>query len=485
VAAQGVQRLTLVQLAGDAGALRGVGAVDKQEVGAHDPAVVAERRRERRLWCRVLQPSDEQARRDPAALERSGRAEQVVVLLADPLRSRTGAQHRVDGQAGGRAEAIQEQVAGVAEAWDEPQAEKVEEREDELNSYVDSCFGSAHEMQGRRAGEEPRRGDDFVRRAAQDGRGQRPREWSMRVRRTTGQGAGELAVELVDDVSEPIVVVSSFLRHLAARGCSPNTIEAYAYDLAHFWRYLAARELSWQEFRPAHALELLEALRATPSRRRVQRLGLSVATTVAGRPAIRLAPATVNRTLAAVSSFYEYAVLSGRLERENPIERHADHASERVSDRHRPFMDGASCQRPVRRAVRVKTVQAVPRPLDDAQVAALLGALRGRRDRALILLMLDGGLRPGEALGVCLEDIAYGRRRLVVRCRDDHPKGVRSKSRRERIVDLYEPATLAAVSDYVMSERPCDAQSPYRPGVVCGGATRSRARCLRARSPCR
>jgi integrase len=283
----------------------------------------------------------------------------------------------------------------------------------------------------------------------------------MRVRRTAGHGAGELAVELVDDANEPVVVVSSFLRHLAARGCSPNTIEAYAYDLAHFWRFLVAKGMSWEEFRPAHALELLEALRATPSRRRVQRLGLSVATTVAGRPAIRLAPATVNRVLAAVSSFYEYAVMSGQLGRENPLERRADHASARVSDRHRPFMDGASRQRPVRRTVRVKTVQAVPRPLGDVQVTALLGALRCRRDRALILLMLDGGLRPGEALGVCLEDIAYGRRRVVVRCRDDHPKGVRSKSRRERVVDLYEPTTLAAVSDYVMSERPADTESPY------------------------
>jgi site-specific recombinase XerD len=284
---------------------------------------------------------------------------------------------------------------------------------------------------------------------------------SMRVRRGAGQGAGELQVELLDDVGEPVVVVSSFLRHLAARGCSPNTIEAYAYDLAHFWRYLAARGLSWEEFRAPHALELLEALRGTPSRRRVQRLGLSLATTVAGKPAVRLAPATVNRVLAAVSSFYEYAVLSGRIERENPIERRADLAGSRVSDRHRPFMDGASHQRPVRRTVRVKTVQAVPRPLDDAQVTGLLGALRCRRDRALVLLMLDGGLRPGEALGVCLEDIAYGRRRVVVRCRDDHPKGVRSKSRRERVVDLHDPATLAAVSDYVMSERPPDAETPY------------------------
>src|SRR5436190_23678037 len=119
----------------------------------------------------------------------------------------------------------------------------------------------ASKMPGRRTGEEPRRGDDPVRRALHDGRLSDPRESSMRVRRGGGQGAGDLGVELLDDVGEPVVVVSSFLRHLAARGCSPNTVEAYAYDLGHFWRFLAARGLSWEEFRPAYALELLEALR--------------------------------------------------------------------------------------------------------------------------------------------------------------------------------------------------------------------------------
>jgi hypothetical protein len=182
---------------------------------------------------------------------------------------------------------------------------------------------------GRRAGEASR-SDDPVRRALHDGRVSDPRESSMRVRRGAGQGAGDLGVELLDDVGEPVAVVSDFLRHLAARGCSPNTVEAYAYDLGHFWRFLVARGLSWEEFRPAHALELLEALRVAPSGRRAQRLGLSLATTVAGRPAVRLAPATVNRVLAAVSSFYEYAVLSGRLERENPIEQRPDRASERA-----------------------------------------------------------------------------------------------------------------------------------------------------------
>lgn len=102
-------------------------------------------------------------------------------------------------------------------------------------------------------------------------------------------------------------------------------------------------------------------------------------------------------------------------------------------------------------------MQRVPLPLSEAQVEALPEQLRSKRDRAIVLLMLQGGLRPGEALGLHLEDIAYGRRRVVVRHRDDHPKGARSKSRYERVVDLHEPETLAMVSAYARSVPPMPA----------------------------
>ena len=192
-------------------------------------------------------------------------------------------------------------------------------------------------------------------------------------------------------------------------------------------------------------------------------------------PATKLAATTVNRILAAVSSFYEYVILAGMFERLNPIEKRPDPALQRVSERHRPFMGGASRQRPIRRAVRVKTVQRVPRPPSEAQVQALLAQLRSRRDRAIVLLMLQGGLRPGEVLGLHLEDIAYGRRRVVVRHRDDHPRGARSMSRYERVVDLHEPETLTMVSAYVMDERPADGGSPLVFLIGGGGKRRLEA----------
>jgi integrase len=49
----------------------------------------------------------------------------------------------------------------------------------------------------------------------------------------------------------------------------------------------------------------------------------------------------------------------------------------------------------------------------------------------------------------------------VIQYRNEHPKGVRAKSRTERIVDLFLPETLQAVSDYVMQERPIDTTCPY------------------------
>ena len=280
------------------------------------------------------------------------------------------------------------------------------------------------------------------------------------VRRSEAAGSRR-TIEVVDGSGTPVPVAARFLAHLAARGCSPNTVLAYGYDLGHLWRFLDAARLGWGQLTPERAVDLLIHLRATPARRRGQPRTPVLATSegaTAGLPG--LSATTVNRALAAVSSFYNWAILAGQFDGPNPIARVVDRALVRAIDRHRPFLAGIARQQATRRALGVKTVQRLPRPLDPDQVAALLGALRCRRDLALVRLMLDGGLRPGEALGLHLGDVAYGRRRVTVRHREDHPRGVRSKSRTERVVDLHEAATLEAVSVYIMSERPTDAETP-------------------------
>lgn len=283
----------------------------------------------------------------------------------------------------------------------------------------------------------------------------------MRVQRIQLSNVNDLTFEIVDDADQPIAVVSGFMRHLRARGYSPNTLSAYCYDLLHFLTFLTQQHLTYQEFTPAHAWAFLEYLREVSSRKRVQRLGVALCTTVEGQPATRLSPPSINRIFAAVSSFYEYLIVSGQLDKENPIQKVDDPALARVSERHRPFMGYISRQRPVRRAIRVRTVQRVPRPMADEQIDQLLTSLTRKRDKAMMLLMLHGGLRPGEVLNLQLGDVQYGRRRVLIRYTTSHPKGVRTKSRTERFVDLLQPETLQSLSDYVMHERPTDTDCPY------------------------
>lgn len=282
------------------------------------------------------------------------------------------------------------------------------------------------------------------------------------------QGAvGDVRFRLLGGDGEPIEEVEAFMGYLSARGCSPNTLSAYVYDLLHFYRFLAEKELGWEDFTPALSLEFLEYLRKTPSRNGGARRLRPALVVDEGNPddlspTTRLSAETVNRTIAAVSSFYDYLIVSGLSDAHaNPIRKKADPALSRVSERPKPFLSGISRSTTVRRIARVKTVVRVPRPMPAEHVKMLLGSLKKLRDKAMVLLMVQGGLRPGEVLNLRLEDVEYGRRRVTIRHREDHPKGVRTKSRTERVVDLHEPEALAALNAYVMGERPLEAQSPF------------------------
>lgn len=219
----------------------------------------------------------------------------------------------------------------------------------------------------------------------------------MRVIRVADPGVDEPAVQLVDGNGEVVEDVSAFLRLLTVRRFSPNTVRAYAYDLQKLMLFLDERGLTLQDFTPARAVDFLTTLRHMPSsNRRAQRLDLA-ATVDGGR---LLSPRTCNRILAAVSSFYEFLITCERYSgRTNPIQKQADPAARHAIARWRAPLLNSSKQVPVRRTLRVKTVDALPRPISDETYRALISVMRTKRDRALLELMHEGGLRPGEALG--------------------------------------------------------------------------------------
>jgi integrase/recombinase XerD len=114
-----------------------------------------------------------------------------------------------------------------------------------------------------------------------------------------------------------------------------------------------------------------------------------------------LAARTIARRMSSVRSLFDYLVVRGD-----------------TSLRTNPVPHGLAARQPGSRGRRgvplIRTPRTLPRVVSPPDVDALLGALRTRRDRAMVEAMLFGGLRRCEVLGLRLADVNVGERRLFI-----------------------------------------------------------------------
>lgn len=230
---------------------------------------------------------------------------------------------------------------------------------------------------------------------------------------------------------EGLVVANGFLDHLRARAFSPATVRAYAFDLANFARFLQEQRLTLTEVAPMDVFAWVDwqGVRTANTAARVVRLAPRTA-----------APATVNRRVAAVRGFFEFAVISGAVAA-NPVPAPRRGQGLRPTKRGMLGHIGSGRARGGGRLVREQ--RRLPESLDLADVQAFLASLGTHRDRAIVLAMLLGGLRCAEVRGLLLKDIDQGRRRVRVI----------GKGGRERVVPI-DSGFFAEVGAYLRYERP-------------------------------
>jgi integrase len=101
--------------------------------------------------------------------------------------------------------------------------------------------------------------------------------------------------------------------------------------------------------------------------------------------------------------------------------------------------------------VRIALSSKAPATLSDAQVARLLAACGRRRDRFLLILLDQTGLRLGEALGLRHADLRLRAGEVAVVPRDDNVNGVRVKGLKARVVPAG-AVVFDAYADYMESE---------------------------------
>lgn len=159
-----------------------------------------------------------------------------------------------------------------------------------------------------------------------------------------------------------------------------------------------------------------------------------------------LSLSTVKRRLSSLSGLYGFLIARGDLER-SPVLRTISSRARGRGQRGVPL---------------VRAVRPLPRILEPDEVNALMTALRKWRDRAMVEAMVLGGLRRTEVLGLRLEDLRTGDRRVFV---------AEGKGGHQRLAPMS-GRFFASVAHYLDGERPIDSDSD-RVFVVLKGPHRS------------
>ena len=258
----------------------------------------------------------------------------------------------------------------------------------------------------------------------------------MRVQSLVMPVTGAVSWTVVDDGLASVAPAERYLAHLAAIERSPNTVRAYAYGLRLWFEFLDARSLAWDRVGVEEVSRFVAWLRAP---------GENVI--VLDDRSARRSAATVNRHLAAVFGLYDFHARSG-------VKVAADLVSWRRAPRgsYKPFLHHVTAGRPIGvRPVKLRAARRLPRTLDAAEVAVVLAACIRLRDRFLLALLAETGMRVGQALGLRHEDFVSRERRVVVVPRDDNANGARAKCRSQ--VDLPVSGALVRLySEYMHTE---------------------------------
>ena len=232
--------------------------------------------------------------------------------------------------------------------------------------------------------------------------------WSPRMTGTMDGGVIQLGHPLID----------AYLELVAARARA-NTLLAQAFDLKVFFTVISKDP---SDVTTADVLAFIHA-------QRQPRRGAKVVRIEDGQAG--LAARTIKRRLATIAGLYEYLLIRG----DSGVARN-------------PVPRGLAMQRVGQRAVRsvplIRTPRTLPRVIDPDDVDLFTSALRTHRDRAMAEAMLFGGLRRCEVLGLRLQDVRPGERRLFI---------AEGKGGHQRIVPISN-RFFRTVADYLLLERP-------------------------------
>jgi site-specific recombinase XerD len=267
----------------------------------------------------------------------------------------------------------------------------------------------------------------------------------MKIQKGCFPDSNRIVWMVVDEDYLPIQPIQKYLRYLENLERSPNTIKSYAKNLKLFWEFLEDSHLDWKEVSLEKLSDFIHWLRSP------QPKVVSLQPQEAKR-----SEKTINHALNTIYGFYEFYERIGKIEGID-----AYRYELRPLRNYKPFLQGIAKTKAVKtRLIKLKEPKKFPGCLSVEQVKQLIGACNRIRDKFLLCLLYETGMRIGEVLGLRHEDIhCAGKNEIHVLPRFDNYNQARAKTG-ERIIHVSKDL-MRLYSDYLIDEYPEDVDSDY------------------------
>jgi len=238
---------------------------------------------------------------------------------------------------------------------------------------------------------------------------------------------------VLNDEGLPIKPIAAFFHYLNNIDKSPLTVRAYAYHLKLYWEYLQVHALDWQSITLDNLAGFVGWLREPVCSSNV----ISINEDLARRTS------TINSILGSLTSFYRYHHHSGNtnVELTETVNFQGSCRKGLLYHIHR------HCPRQ-KRLISLKNYKRMPKIITEENFKELIKACTNARDRFLMLLLFETGLRIGQALTLRHEDIVSWDNEIHIRYRTVNLNEARNKSTQPNILHVS-TQLMRLYSDYI------------------------------------
>lgn len=242
---------------------------------------------------------------------------------------------------------------------------------------------------------------------------------------------------VIGDDFLPIEPIQDYLTYLSNVGRSPNTIRTYAYHLRSYWTYLAEKRAYWKDANLESLADFMLWLRTSEPAGVISMMEREAQRT----------EATINGILTAVCMLYDFHEQSGNVP-EIPLYK----SKMMPGRRYKGFLHHITKGKPVKtRLLKLKVPKRSPKTITEEEFQRLVESCKSVRDKFLLCLLYESGMRIGQALGLRHEDIDSMDNIVRIEPRDDNANGARAKSVNSNVLHVSKDL-MALYTQYVCDE---------------------------------